>query len=377
MDPNNSSPLQILLSAYHNPHKAAQEYREKEWPIFAYLTQNVPVELLHAADILPVRIQGGKIADLAPGHLQTFSCSYCRSAIHQAMNGEYDYLDGLLSAKTCDVALSLFQIWTLNRSFDFTWLVSLPGKSDEEAINYFREELLHLRIALEAYRNTRVTDQKLEASISLYNELRGLVSQLWRKRDNGSLALTGGEIIGALKGCQVLSPHVSLGLLRNLVGNGEKTGGAPGKGIRLMLLGNTFVDVSLAEIIEKSGGRIVIDDTSATGRHFDSPVRIEGGPLTSLARYYVSKVAGSYRLTYQERRDHILQLIRNWKIDACIQIIQKFCDTSTFESPLVDQDLKRQKIPSLTIEIDDTSLALGQVETRVQAFLEMVGDFQW
>jgi benzoyl-CoA reductase/2-hydroxyglutaryl-CoA dehydratase subunit BcrC/BadD/HgdB len=39
--------------------------------------------------------------------------------------------------------------------------------------------------------------------------------------------------------------------------------------------------------------------------------------------------------------------------------------------------LKRQKIPSLTIEIDDTSLALGQVETRVQAFLEMVGDFQW
>ncbi|MBW1796851.1 MAG: 2-hydroxyacyl-CoA dehydratase [Deltaproteobacteria bacterium] len=37
------------------------------------------------------------------------------------------------------------------------------------------------------------------------------------------------------------------------------------------------------------------------------------------------------------------------------------------------QDLKDQGIPSLVLEVDDTSPAFSQLENRIQAFLEMVG----
>ena len=374
MDKKTISDLEIVAAAYHNHHQAVQRYKNEGWPIFGYLTEHVPLELLYAADILPIRIQGGKDSALASEHLQNFACSYCRTAVHEAMTGEYDYLDGLLSSKTCDVALHLFQVWSFCRALKFTWLLSLPGNNDEEAIAYFREELFTLKEALESFRGEKISDQKLKKATLLYNEIRNIVGQLWQKKYEGSLSLTAGEIICALKGCQVLPPDVSLDRLKGLIEyHSGRTEGSLNNSVSIILLGNTFVDVSVIEMIEMSGGRVIIDDTVSTGRHFGEPVMLEGDPLTSLAQSYTAKVTGAYRLTYEDRRDHILQIIRKWNVQASIHILQKYCDTSFFELPLILQDLEDQGIPSLVIEVDDTSPALGQMETRVQAFLEMVG----
>jgi benzoyl-CoA reductase/2-hydroxyglutaryl-CoA dehydratase subunit BcrC/BadD/HgdB len=144
--------------------------------------------------------------------------------------------------------------------------------------------------------------------------------------------------------------------------------------VRLMLLGNAYWDVSLLDLIESSGGSIVFDDTSAIGRDFAFAVKVDGDPLASLARHYARKVTGCYRLTYEERWEHIFRLIGKWRIDGCIHVVQKYCDTSLFELPLLRQSLNDVGIRSLVLEIDDTSPALGSTETRVQAFLEMFGD---
>jgi benzoyl-CoA reductase subunit C len=373
MNRDNKSALKTLTEALQDPHQAAQKDREKGFPIFGYLTEYVPLELIYAADILPIRVQGGSISTLASEHLQTFSCSYCRTVIHEAMKGEYDYLDGLISAKTCDVALPLFQVWTYRKSMKFNWLLSLPGNKDDSAVLYFREELSHFRKALETFRKVTISDQKIERTTLLYNEYRGLVNQIWQKKNDGSLGLTGKEIIGALKGSQLLAPEDSLNLLKDLVKNGERKDVSSRKGIPLILLGNVFFDLTLIEMIEKSGGQIMVDDTAATGRHFDGPVVLQGDPLTSLARYYTAKISGDYRLAYEDHLEHVLQLIRKWNIKASILLLQKFCDSSFFASSLFVQSLKDHGIPSLVLEIDDTSPALGPMETRIQAFLEMVG----
>jgi len=362
--------LQILIAAYQNPHKT---FEKKNSPVFGYLSEHVPVELIYAADIIPVRIQGGSSADLAPGHLQGFSCSYARSAIHQAINGDYDYLDGLLSSKTCDVNLALFEIWGLNCCLDFTWLVSLPANSDDDAIVYLREELSDLRSALEKYRNIKIPDEKILESLSLYNEIRKSVQQLWSNENKGLISLTAGELIRALKGCQVLPPTRSLNLLRGLLEIGEKEKRRQKKGPRVIILGNTYSDVSLIDMIERCGAEVVIDDTISIGRHFSPNVESCDDPLDCLARYCAGKVTGPYRLRYEERWEHTLKLIREWNIEGCINVIQKYCDTSLFELPLLAESMKKIEIPCLTLEVDDTSLALNQIETRLQAFVEMIG----
>lgn len=74
------SALKALTAAYEDPHQAVLEHCVDRSPAFGHLTEHVPLELLHAAGIFPVRIQSGDAAGMASGHLQTFSC-FTNSAV--------------------------------------------------------------------------------------------------------------------------------------------------------------------------------------------------------------------------------------------------------------------------------------------------------
>ncbi len=366
------SALKALMAAYDNPHQAVLDHRGERSPVFGHLTEHVPLELLHAAGIWPVRIQSGDADGLASGHLQSFSCSFCRAAIHQEVCGDYEYLSGLVSAKTCDTALSLFQLWTYRRPMEFSWLLSLPGNRDEEAIDYFTRELLALKSALERYRDQQIRDEALTEAIVLYDGIREMADRIWEKSRNGTTSLSAKEIVASLKGSQVLPPHTGLALLKALVEGDESGRAASDNGIPLMLLGGSFHDISIIDLIEQGGGRVMADDTLAGGRSLGAPIAPSGDPIRSLASYYLSQATGPYRLEYEVRRDRVLELARGYGLRGCIHVVQKFCDTGLFEIPLLVDDLKAEGIPSLVLEIDDTAYSIGQVRTRIEAFLEML-----
>lgn len=367
-----TSALQALMAAYENPHQAIQEHRGDSSPVFGHLTENVPLELLHAAGILPVRIQSGDAAALASAHLQNFTCSFCRAAIHQEVSGDYHYLSGLVSSKTCDTAMTLFQLWTDRRPMEFSWLLSLPGNNDEGAVDYFTRELLGFKTALETYRHGQITQEDISEAIVLFNAIRETANRIWERSRTGSTSLSVKEIVASLKGSQVLPPETALALLQGLLEEGKKKEATSSDGTPLMLLGGSFHDISIIDVIEKGGGRVLMDDTLAGARSFGEPITHSGDPIRSLAEYYLSKATGPYRLEYGVRTVRVLELVRKYSLRGCIHVVQKFCDPCLFEIPLLVEDLKAHGIPSLVLEIDDTAYSTGQVTTRIEAFLEML-----
>lgn len=373
MNSQNTSALEALSRAYNNPGEIKNQAGYEGWPVFGCMTDHVPVELIYAADILPLRLQGGNVAPNAAQHLQSFVCSYAKVTTHRAMNGDYDYLDGVIGAKTCNVAVSIYQLWNYERPLKFSWLVSLPGNCDAEAVEYFKNELLEIKTVLENFRKITISDEKLSGSMAVYNELRNASARLWQKKSEGTLDLTAGEVIRALKGSQSLPPEVALGLLKSLAEESENRNSHT-KGLRIMLLGNDYADFSLADMVEQAGGVIAYDGTDNIGSFFNPSNAFPVDPIEEMSRYYLTKVSGCYRLTYEERWSHIQELISQWKIDACINLVQKYCDTMMFETPLVVEALRDMGIPCLSLEIDDISLGKSQLKTRVEAFLETIGE---
>lgn len=373
MNAKKTSALEALINAYNNPGVIKDQGDYGDWPVFGCITDHVPIELIYAADILPVRLQGGDIASKASQHLQSFVCSYAKVTTHRAMGGEYGFLDGVLGAKTCNVAVSVFQLWDSERPLKFSWLVSLPGNSDSAAIEYFENELLAIKAKLESFRNTKISENKIADSISLYNAIRETAATLWVKKSEGALNLTAQELIMALKGSQLLPPEISLNLLKRLAGE-TKVHKNLDKRVRIILLGNDYADAALADTVEQAGGFIAYDGTDNIGSFFNRPTHLEGNPINQLSHYYLSKVSGCYRLTYEDRWAYIQDLISKWEVDACINLTQKYCDTAMFESPVLAESLKKTGIPCLTLEIDDVSMGRSQIKTRVEAFLETIGD---
>jgi len=137
--------------------------------------------------------------------------------------------------------------------------------------------------------------------------------------------------------------------------------------------GNIVNAPHLLNLIENVGGRIVAIDTCFGLRHYDLLVEEgTGDPLSALAERYLLRAPcarmeeGSRRVTY------LKELVDTCKADAVIYSTVKFCDTHLYDLPRVSDMFRREGVPFLVIENEYVWTGMGQVHTRVEAFLEMV-----
>ena len=72
--------------------------------------------------------------------------------------------------------------------------------------------------------------------------------------------------------------------------------------------------------------------------------------------------------------DHVFQLVDELGIDGVIFYTLKFCDPFLYDVPVLKGQLADRGVPSLMLEGDYTPGTLGRVKTRIQAFIEMLGE---
>jgi len=74
-----------------------------------------------------------------------------------------------------------------------------------------------------------------------------------------------------------------------------------------------------------------------------------------------------------KRIDYITTMVRDFNVDGVILERLAFCDLWGFEQFSIFNDLKESGIPLLMLDREYTLGAVGQLRTRVQAFLETMG----
>jgi benzoyl-CoA reductase/2-hydroxyglutaryl-CoA dehydratase subunit BcrC/BadD/HgdB len=74
----------------------------------------------------------------------------------------------------------------------------------------------------------------------------------------------------------------------------------------------------------------------------------------------------------RERIGHILEMARQYKADGVIHYEIQFCTPYTMESHTVRKAMKEKGIPFLRVETDYSMEDAAQLQTRVQAFLELL-----
>jgi benzoyl-CoA reductase subunit C len=144
------------------------------------------------------------------------------------------------------------------------------------------------------------------------------------------------------------------------------------RGARLMVIGSE-VDPEFISLLESSGAQVVTDDTCTGSRYFWNDVIPAGDSLSAIAARYLDRLPCPLRdVTERRRIRRILDLVKDYNVDGVIIALQKFCEPHGFDNPAIERALKENGIPSLFLELDIT-LAPGQLRTRIEAFLEMIG----
>lgn len=342
-------------------------------PKIGYFCSYIPVEIIRAAGFHPVRISGKEGDGCGSDeHLCGNICPYIKSIVEQKLSGELDNLKGVVFTNSCDGMRRLYDTWIkLDKDKNFNYILDLPKNINELSINYFAGLLLKFKEGLEKSFNKTFSMEDINLSISIYNKVRDGVMMFIEKQWSGYLGQPGFEIFSVLKkGINAVPEKFSeyLTVLINQKNSPDNLTKMPS----IMLWGGVVDDEGIVKIIEDAGARVVADDLCNGSRYYDSKVDITNDPFLALARRYLTRIPCSRMTNVAERISNTVNKIKEKSISGAIYHSLKFCDHNLYDFPLIKKEFDKHKIPILPLNCDYNVSNIGQIKTRVEAFIEQL-----
>ncbi len=363
-----------------DPYSEARSRKEQGQKVIGWLPTDVPEELIHAAGAFPVGSLGScsKIR-LADTHLQVWVCSLMRGSLEMGLRGDLDFLDGLIIPQTCDTTRAMVGIWRQTSLIPYIDSFMMPKQvKRSSAREYLIGELTRLKSNLEKVTGNLITNESLGTSIKLFNENRQLLRRMFEIHADHPGLISSREVYTVIKAAMYMDKVKHNGILQDLIqAMKQKAARSIDKSnpkVRLVISGGVWEPPEIMDLIEEAGG-VVVGDDMLTGMRYLSPDADEKrDPLEALADRQLNKIpfAGFDNQNY-ERRRFLHNLVRHTEAAGLIFLHLKFCEPENYDYNDMREALNSAGIPNLRLETEVGNPSLGQIRTRLEAFIEMIG----
>jgi bcr-type benzoyl-CoA reductase subunit C len=337
----------------------------------------VPEELIHAAGAFPFRLMGTPIKmSHVQAHLPPNCCHLVKSSLESLLQGELDFLRGIIFSHTCDAIQGLADIWALQRRIPLQFNLMMPSHLDSELSRpYLKAEIERFKGFLETNVG-KITSQNLKASIQLFNRIREKIQEIYTHRQKWHKQISGMDFARIIRAGYLVDHQRYLELLNDLLNAlPEKTEESKNL-VPVFLAGNMVHSDSYFSLIEGSGAIIVQDDLCSGTRFLRLMVPEDIDPIEGLTNRYLAsflcptKYKGAYA-----HAETLLKEVQKSGAKGVIFLLYKYCETHFFDYPDLKQVLESKGFPTLLLEVEDPSYSIEQLKIRIQAFVEMLSPF--
>lgn len=368
---------------YTQRGKRAHELHDAGKKIIGYFCCFVPDEIITAFDMIPYRIQGSpnEPIDEADAVIEPMACPFARSCFNMALKGEYDFLDGFVAPHSCDTIERMYHIWHSNKPSEFNHFINVPHMMGPSSDEFYKKELEYFIKRLEEFSGKKLDCGKLRDAIKLYNRRRALLRELYELRKANPPLVSGTEITKVLVAGMGIPAAEHIELTQTFIAEVKKRPAPKADGLpRIFIWGNEIDDIAFIRLVEESGAHVVMDDLCTGSRFFWDEVPETADPLDGITTRYINihcprsnvPQTGGREEDLENRYGYIRNFISDWQVNGVIFYIVRYCDTCELEGPDLREYLNSLKLPVLMIEDDYSTSTIGQLRTRIQAFLEMI-----
>ena len=344
-----------------------------------------PEELAYAADASMVGLCGGadfSVPD-AEAVLPRSLCPLIKSFYGFKISGTCPYFqvsDLVVGETTCDGKKKVYEL--LNELIP-TYVLEIPHKPDTQmGKEFWFKELEAFKAKLEEVTGNKITAESLKKSIELINNKRKALKRLNDLRAHSPSPISGLDalLINQISFnddpvrftakvnelCDELDQRVKDGV-----------GVAPKDAPRLLVSGCPMAipNWKLHSIAQATGATIVTEESCVGTRLFTDLVEPKGDSINDLLWAIVEKYSQipCACFTPNDRRiKSVTDLAKQFKADGVIYYTLQNCHDYNVESVKVDRALKEQGLPMLKIETDYAMGDAAQIQTRIEAFLEII-----
>ena len=373
-----------LANSIYNDH--IEGWQKKGNKVAGFYCTYIPEELLHAADLLPFRIRatGNQDTDLGDIYMVRFTCSFVRATLDLALKGSYDFLDGFLLCNSCDHSRRMFELFSLkvfnqerNPKKVPEFYLALPHTITKEGFEWYKQEIQELKMELEeAFNLQEISSEKLEDAIEVYNKNRALLRNIHEMRISNSPKLTGSEALQI----QMASSSVrkdfanqELERILQLLRESEPIDTSNKK--RILLVGSVVDNIEFTQLLENSGAYIASDFLCFGTRNMMDDIKLKSGddPLDAITeRLYYRLSCPRMMDDHNRRLDFLKDEIKRANIEGVLLQRINNCDLHGCDNMLFSHELKELEIPVLNIDREFYQSDTTRLQTRIEAFLEMI-----
>ena len=354
--------------------------------VFGTFCTYVPDEVVIAGDGIVTGLCGGSQFWVPEGekHLPADMCPLIKASLGARLGKTCPFfriVDQIVGETTCDGKKKMYEIMAEDVPM---YIMNLPNMKRPQDVAAFADEIALFKANVEEVTGNEITVEKLAEAIKVINNRRKALARVYETRKNSDVIPISGTDALLMMQIAFFDDPVRCAEMANKLADELEQRLADGVSVfpagtkRILLTGTPLAipNWKLHHIIETSGAAIVCEE-NCTGTKFftnlvdESQTTLEG-MYQALAERYM-KINCACFTPNKARIDEVLALAKEYNVDGVINTNLKFCTTFKTEAPALEKALEDAGIPVLDIETDYTDNDAGQLRTRVEAFVEMLG----
>jgi len=348
-------------------------------PAVGYLCNYTPVELFSAAGVHHQRLfKAGTADEVGAGEIITKSvfCDLTKSCLGAFSTNDplSKALDKVYTFYSCDSMKTVAD--AINQFYVPTAIYNVPRLKDREASRrFFEGELLHFRSDVEKLTGRPVAAADVASQILLYNRVRDLLRQISSLRKQDAPPLTGTEFLEIARAFWLLPAEDLVPAYEDILDRLESRPKGLTPGVRLLMAGGVVADGDrrILELLEQEAdARVVVEDHCSGLSAFLGDVDEQGDPFKALAGGYLDRAPCARMVPLEDRIETSIRLAREYRVDAVVFTYLKFCPCYGLTKNAFFRRFQQEGLPVLELPTDYSQSDLGQLKTRIDAFLEVL-----
>ena len=263
--------------------------------------------------------------------------------------------------------------------FKAVHVMQLPNSASDAASRaLWKAEILRLQQAIEARFGTPITEAALREAVILKNQERRALANFYRVGQLNPPALSGSDILKVVYGATFRFDKAALIDELNSMAERVHQEWQAGKRLasrpRILITGCPIGGAAekVVRAIEENGGWVVGYENCTGAKATEQCVEETGDVYDALTDKYLA-IGCSCISPNDQRLKMLSQMVEEYQADGVVDVILQACHTYAVESLAIKRHVRQQhNIPYIAIETDYSSADIGQLSTRVAAFIEML-----
>jgi benzoyl-CoA reductase/2-hydroxyglutaryl-CoA dehydratase subunit BcrC/BadD/HgdB len=384
--PEKTSYLDFVMSEVHGARiQELVEAKKQGRKVIGTYCTFVPEEIVIAANGIMVGLCAG--ADFATEEVEKILpknlCALIKSTFGFKLGGVCPYLEAsdlIVGENTCDGKKKAWEVF--GNLVKKMYVMDMPQVKTQDGKALLKKEYLKFISQIQELTGNSITVESLRKGIEIVNAKRQAVYRLSKARINNPVPVSGLDSLlinqiffyeDPIRFTQQINELCDELERRVSEGKGSFPAGTP----RILVSGCPMAvpNWKIPAIIETTGGVIVAEESCVGERGTRNLVESTGDTLDSLVDAIVDRyfqIDCAIFSPNQDRLTHIKEMYRKYNADGVVLYGIQFCSPYAVEAIGIEKELEKSGIPATRIETDYSQEDVGQLKTRLQAFIERI-----